>query len=183
MTFTDSRLHRIALVALALQSAGWIAGRTKIQKIMYFANLLGWNAMEFKYYNYGPYSDTLAEELENMRNNGWIEERPVETNRERILYRYGPSEKTKRIGASLIGKILDLDPKGEKLVSRTRGLVKQLNRFSSDDLEIMSTLMFLRMQEQSISDEQLVKDTYKLNPHFSKERIASNMRIFIIMQS
>jgi uncharacterized protein YwgA len=150
---------------------------------MYFANLLGWNAMDFKYHNYGPYSETLAAELENMRNNGWIEERPTETGHERILYRYYLSPKTRRIGTSLIGKVQDVDPKGEKLVSRTRGLVKQLDSFPSDDLEIMSTLMYLKMQNPSLSDEQLVEQTHELKPQFNKDRIARDRKIFNIMQN
>ncbi len=183
MTFEYSRFRRLALIALALQSAGHIEGRTKMQKIIYFANLLGWKAMDFKYHNYGPYSETLSEELENMRNNGWIEERPTETIRERVLYRYYSSPKTRRIGASLISKIEDMDPKAEKLVSKTRGLVKHLNDFSSDDLEMMSTLMFLKLEEPSLSDDQLINRTHDLKPQFSKEHISRSRRIFNIMRN
>jgi len=154
-----------------------------MQKIMYFANLLGWNAMDFKYHNYGPYSETLAEELENMRNNGWVEERPTETNSERMFYRYYLTPKMRRIGLSLVGKIQDVDPKTEKLVSKTRGLVKHLNNFSSDDLEMMSTLMFLRMERPSISDERLVNETHALKPQFEREQISRNLRIFNIMRN
>ena len=183
MSYDYSRLKRLALIALALQSAGRINGRTKLQKIVYFANLVGWNAFDFKYHNFGPYSDTLASEIDTMRNSDWVHERALETNNERILYQYSFSTKRQRLGASLVGKVEDASPQGEKLISLTRGLIKQLNNFSSDELEIMSTIMFLSRQDPSLSEEQLVAQTYELKPQFDKQQIAKGLRIFRIMKN
>ncbi len=182
MTYDNSRLRRLALIALALQTAGRVEGRTKMQKMMYLANLLGWKAIDFKYHNYGPYSDTLASELESMRNYGWIQERQVGTSKDRTLHEYSFFPKQRQIGLSLVGKIREAGPESQKLVSRTQGLFKQLSAFSSDELEIMSTLMFLRTENASMSDGELVNEVHELKPQFGKEQITEGLRVFKIMR-
>jgi len=149
---------------------------------VYLANSIGWKAIDFKYHNYGPFSDSLAAELDNMKNYGWVEEREISTSRDRVLHEYYFSSKHKQTGLSQLGKIEDTVPNGKQLISRTRGLVKQLNKFSADDLQIMSTLVFLRAQDPSISEDQAVDMTRKLKPQFSKEQISRGRRIFSIMK-
>jgi hypothetical protein len=46
----------------------------------------------------------------------------------------------------------------------------------------MSTLVFLRAQDPSMSEEQAVDMTRKLKPKFSKEEISKGRRIFAIMK-
>jgi len=180
MSFEASRFRRLALISLALQSAGHIVGRTKLQKILYLANLCGWNAAEFKYDNFGPYSETLAKELENMRENGWIEESVESTSKDRIIYNYSLSKKHSQRAISLVGK---LDEMGEgKLLKKTEGLVKFLNDFDSDNLEIMATLIFLRKQNPSMSIEDTMKVTKELKPRFSDGQISEAGRIFNVMR-
>ncbi len=182
MTYDISRLRRLALISLVLQAAGRIIGRTKLQKIVYLANSIGWKAIDFKYHNYGPFSDSLAAELDNMKNYGWIEEREIPTSKDRVVHEYYFSNKYKQTGLSQLSKIEDTVPNGKQLISRTRGLVKQLNKFSADDLQIMSTLVFLRAQDPSMSEDQAVDMTRKLKPQFSKEAISKGKRIFAIMK-
>jgi uncharacterized protein YwgA len=181
LSFDRSRLRRLALVALALQTAGRVEGRTKLQKIIYLVNLIGWNAVDFKYHNYGPYSDTLATEVENMRNNGWVQEAQNGTG-DRTRYDYSFSKSSQKIGYSLVGKAVDMDPKLEKLAHKTKGLVIALNGFNSDQLEIMATLMFLKMQDATLTDEGAIKLTSELKPQFSKEQVSEGRRIFNIMR-
>jgi hypothetical protein len=70
---------------------------------------------------------------------------------------------------------------GEKLVSKTGSLVKHLNQFTSNELEIMATLMYLRMKNPSISEDDAVKLTCQLKPKFSQEEVSKGRRIFKIM--
>src|SRR5439155_3268056 len=183
MTYDNSRLRRLALITLVLQSAGRVIGRTKLQKMVYLANSIGWKAIDFKYHNYGPFSDSLAAELDNMKNYGWVEEREMSTSHDRVLHEYHFSNKYKQTGLSQLSKIEDTIPNGKQLISRTKGLIKQLNKFSSDDLQIMSTLVFLRAQDPSMSEEQALDMTRKLKPQFPKEQIAKGKRIFAIMKN
>jgi uncharacterized protein YwgA len=183
MTYDNTRLRRLALISLVLQSAGSIDGRTKLQKIAYLANTIGWKAFDFKYHNFGPYSDSLAAELDNMRNYGWIEEREKSTSQDRIIYEYQFSDEFRQTALSQIGKVEDMVPNGRRLISRTRGLVTQLNNFSSDELQIMATLVFLRSHDPSMSVERATEVTRKLKPQFSKDEISKGKRIFQIMKN
>ena len=179
MSFDISRFKRIALIALALQSTGGIVGRTKFQKIMYLANLCGWNAAEFRYDNFGPYSETLARELEGMRKNGWVEEKVEGTRRDRQLYTYALSRPYRQRAISTIGK---LDEMGEgKLIHKTEGLTKVLNKFDSDNLEIMATLVFLSRNDKQLDESDLVNLTHELKPRFSLAQIQKGLRIFKIL--
>src|SRR2546427_5078046 len=114
MTYDNSRLRRLALISLVLQSAGRVIGRTKLQKMLYLANSIGWKAIDFKYHNYGPYSESLASELDSMRNYGWIEERQIPTSQDRVVHQYYFSSRHRQVGLSLVGKVEDMIPDGKK---------------------------------------------------------------------
>ncbi|SHF52079.1 hypothetical protein SAMN02746089_02079 [Caldanaerobius fijiensis DSM 17918] len=59
-----------------LSIAGEIDGRKKLQKIVYILKSLGANFMEdFYFHYYGPYSDTLTVELEELKLMNIIEEK------------------------------------------------------------------------------------------------------------
>jgi uncharacterized protein YwgA len=145
-----------------------------MQKISYLVNLGGWNAMEFKYHNFGPYSDSLATELDNLRSIGWVEEHQVGS-----LHKYSFARAYEKVGYSLVNRALP--EAGARLVSKTSGLAKHLNQFSSDELEIMATLMYLKMKNLTISEEEAVKLTCHLKPKFSEEEVSKGRRIFKIM--
>ena len=182
MSLSRSRLRRLALITLALDSAGLIEGRTKFQKMAYLANLVGWSALDFRYHNYGPYSETLAVELEGMKNNGWIREEEVPTGHDRMLYNYSFDTSARGIRQTFVGKLLELEPNAEKMVKRTRGLIRDLSKFSSEELEIMATLVFERQEDPSLDDSQLVERVHELKPQFTVEQIEPGLRIFKIMQ-
>jgi len=60
--------------------------------------------------------------------------------------------------------------------------VKNLHNFSSDDLEIMATLVFMRRIEAKISDDELVDIVRELKPKFNRDRIAQDMKIFSVLK-
>jgi uncharacterized protein len=182
MPLDKSRLRRLALITLILDSAREIEGRTKFQKMAYLANLVGWSALDFHYHNYGPYSETLAVELENMRNNGWLREQEVSTVRDRVLYDYSFGKGTGAIKYTFVNKLLDIDPSVKRTIERTRGLIRDLNKFSADELEIMATLVFESQEDPSLSHDQLVKKVHELKPRFSIQQVRDGLRIFKIMR-
>lgn len=181
MSLDRSRLRRLALITLALDSADHIEGRTKFQKMAYLANLIGWSAFDFKYHNYGPYSETLATELENMRNNGWIREEEIGTAQDHVLYNYSFDTAGRKIKHTFVNKLLDLDPSAEKMVKRTRGLIKDLSKFTSEDLEIMATLVFEKRDDPSLDDDHLIERVHELKPQFEVDQIRPGLRVFKIM--
>jgi uncharacterized protein YwgA len=173
-----SPMGRSALILSALRAVDPFQGRTKVQKILYLANLCGWNTIDdYRYYNFGPYSDTVASELENFGKNSWVEERPFETRDSRLSYAYHLTPQGRKVADSLAAKVDD-----PSLIKRTMSLVKSLHNFSSDDLEIMATLVFMRRIEAKISDDELVDIVRELKPKFNRDRIAQDMKIFSVLK-
>lgn len=172
-------MGRSALILSALRSVHPFQGRTKVQKILYLANLCGWNAMsDYRYHKFGPYSDAVATELENFGKNGWVEERPFETRNGELSYAYSLTRQGRKVADSLAAKIDDPD-----LIRRTMSLVKDLHNLSSDDLEIMATLVFMRRSEPGISGDELIDIVLELKPKFDRDRIAKGMKIFNILKN
>jgi len=64
-----------AKLLYALQSSGEIIGRKKFQKMIYIAKKLSFPYQEkFQFHFYGPYSEELTLQLEELVNMGFVEE-------------------------------------------------------------------------------------------------------------
>lgn len=177
LAFQSSSIGRSALILLALRSVSPFGGRIKVQKILYLANLCGWNCIrDYRYYNYGPYSEIVMTELENFKRNAWIQEDSFQTEQGNLAHSYSITNQGKRIADSLAAKI-----DNEKLVKKTMSLMRELYKFTSDDLEMMATLVFLRRNEPGLSNDQLVKRASELKPRFEEGKIGENVKIFAIL--
>jgi len=180
MVIASSRISRMALISAILIKSQGIAGRTKMQKIAYLSNISGWNVFtDFEYHYYGPYSETLSSELASLVDNKWVRERQETTEQNNSLYIYSLNlSNITRLNA-LINRARIQD---EPLVEKTLGLIGQLNVLSSDDLEIMATLVFIRRSEGIDNNDELVKRVAKLKDRFDEDRIRSNLNIFKILK-
>jgi uncharacterized protein YwgA len=157
---TGSR--RLGLIAQMLEVAKQIDGRTKFQKMAYFVNLYNWNCItDFKFHYYGPFSRELNDDLERMRGNGWIEEKGEMTNAGNTIYKYKIPYARMNLANALISRVED-----PGLVKKSVPLIKQLDEFSSDELEIMSSLIYLRRSNPKATKQDLVKMTSELKPRF-----------------
>ncbi|NLM70400.1 MAG: hypothetical protein GX181_00370 [Synergistaceae bacterium] len=67
---------RATVVADVIQAAGGrIIGRTKLQKIIYLMTAAGWQSdFSFRYHHFGPYSESLAEAVDDARILGMVRE-------------------------------------------------------------------------------------------------------------
>jgi len=170
--------YALAMIALIAQVTSGIEGRTKLQKMVYLVNLSGWNCInDFKFHHYGPFSGTLAKELEGMKNNEWIRETARSTGNDRTLYMYRIPPRRRNIVNGIIARIHD-----QNLVRRTSGLVKQLDQFSSDELEIMSSLVYVRDSQPQLDDSSLVQIVQELKPRFTIDQIRRGLRVFNILR-
>jgi uncharacterized protein len=168
------RQRALALIALIVQDG--IVGRTRLQKLSYLVNVAGWNSFDdYRFHYYGPFSDSLTNYVEEMRELGWIQESPVETGKGNTLYKYSSAEGN--ITKALISRMED-----PKLVSHTEGLLSQLGKFSSDELEIMASLVFL-YENEKLEGEELIKRTKELKPRFSESEIRDSTKIFRILSN
>lgn len=169
---------RKALILLVLQAAGKLTGRTKLQKILYLSNLCKWNVIpDYKYHNYGPFSEMVNMEIENMQNNGWVNESPFTTTNGNTSYSYRLSRAGNEIANSLVSRFED------EIVKSTIELVESLNGLTTDDLEIMATLVYLKEENKNLSNPELVKEVFRLKPRFKEKQIKDGLRVFKMLEN
>lgn len=119
-------LNEYANIIELLSIAGEIDGRKKIQKIVYILKSLGANFVEnFYFHYYGPYSDTLTIELEELKMMNIIEE---EKNDSGLFPKYRYKLK----------KEIDIQHNLDKY----KDLIEKLNNQKSRFLELVSTIIY-----------------------------------------
>lgn len=175
----SSQVTQLALISTIIAEARPLGGRTKLQKIGYLVNESGWHVFnDYRYHYYGPYSETLSNQMALLVKNDWIREEEIETGKGTQFYVYNVQKKGQGRLASLISRAESQDP---HVVQKTRGLVRHLAGFKSDDLEIMATLVFIRKDEGINNDEKLVSRVCELKERFSRDQIRRNLRVFKIL--
>lgn len=172
-------IRKTGLLCLALSYFGRVSGRTRLKKILYFANITGWNAIrDYVFYDYGPYSDWLKREIQTLTQNGIIEEKKEDSMLEdKVIYHYQLSETGKSFANYIISQV------GEpELLESTKKLFNILSNYSTDDLEIMSSLVFLKISDPDKDEETLVKLVKLCKPKFDVERIRKELEIFNVLK-
>ncbi|MFC4736460.1 YwgA family protein [Bacillus daqingensis] len=140
-------LEHAKLLAM-LKNTGSIAGRKKLQKMVYIAKRMKQPFREkFQFHMYGPYSEELTLQVEEMCNASFVEEV-----KEKISgyyqYRYSLSDK----GESFLHAVLDEE---EPIDSQ---LMQELNGCSSKFLELVSTVLYF----DELPREQVEEKIYRL---------------------
>lgn len=157
-----------------IRNLGSINGRTRFQKLVYLVNLCGWDCFpDYKFHHHGPYSETLVDEIKGMKDNEWLleEEKPIDNGL--VFYKYRASPERQRVLELVIAKYSNHD-----LAEKTIGLIHQLNEYSSDELEVMASLVFLKRANPDVDGDSLVSQTHELKPRFDEAMIRQQMRIF-----
>lgn len=154
-----------------------IKGRTRIQKMLYLTNRIGWNAIkDYYFYQYGPYSDWLKRELDMLVQQGFIDENEEKIDDKKTLYEY----KITPDGTKYL-QTIDLQP--PELVSKTKKFFEQLKNYRTDDLELMTSLYHIRKSDPEIdSNDRLVKLIKLYKPRYDTEKIEKNLEVFKLME-
>lgn len=160
MSTDQTLLLRKKLLLLVLSLVDILNGRKKLQKIIYFVDELGWNLFnDFRFHIYGPYSENLFYEVQNLIDSDLIKEE-----KKNKKYSYAITVK----GKSLL-EILKTHR--DELEHKTCKLVDQLESFSSEELEIMASLDYISKEQIGISDNEMVKELLERKPHLKKVKI------------
>jgi len=167
---------KTGLLLLLLDHFTEIKGRTRIQKMLYLTNQIGWNVIkDYHFYQYGPYSDWLKRELDMLVQRGLIEEKEENTSDDKTLYEYKITDD----GLKYL-KTIKLP---SDLVVKTKIFLDELKNLRTDDLEIMTSLYFLRKSDPEIdTDERLVKFIKLYKPRFELPKIERNLAVFKLME-
>lgn len=152
-----------------------IRGRTRIQKMVYLTDQIGWNAIkDFHFYEYGPYSQWLKRELDTLVQRKLIDEDEEEIG-DKVIYTY----KIKEDGSKYL-QTINLPP---DLVSKTKEFFDKLKNIRTNDLEIMSSLYFIRKSDPEVdTNDRLVKFVKLYKPWYDTKEIEKNLEVFKLME-
>lgn len=167
----DISLNKKALVFLMFNHYDVIYGRTRIQKMLYLANQI-WDEVisDYLFYEYGPYSEWLKRELEILRQNNFVSEDHTESGDENLIYTYRLTKDGKEFFDKIIKSI------DSNLVDKTKSLFRELNEFSTDDLEIITSLLFLKRSDPAKDEEKLINLVKLYKPRFEADKIKNNYK-------
>ena len=149
-----------AKILRAIQCSGEIVGRKKLQKMIYIAKKLNFPFEEkFEFHFYGPYSEELTLQLEELINMGFMNE--IKENKGSYFqYRYRLTESgeefIKEWGVSESNPSLD-------------DCLKSMNEKTPRFLELVSTVLYF----ESLPKNQLVEKIFqvKSKQHYTLEEI------------
>lgn len=151
-------LKEHAKLMMLLQEAKEVTGRKKLQKIVYISKKFNFNFQEkFNFHFYGPYSEELSLQLEELTNLGFINELK-EDKGNYTQYKYQLSEEGR--------EYLKLYPTEMEGYHR---FVQVLNGETSRFLELVSTVLYF----SKLSHEEIIKKVQKVKSkqNYSGEEI------------
>lgn len=167
MSFSDHIFEKYAIICKVIDACGTLSGRKKFHKIMYICKESNYPIHEtFKWANYGVYSLELSGEIEALQNSGFVSE-TQSGNSSYTVYDYTLSGE----GKIFFDKIKEdlLQNYEEGLFDEFLNLVKRLNRYSSRDLELYSSIIFLSKDGEE--QEELIPFLKYLKPQYSRSEI------------
>lgn len=131
-----------SLVAGIIRTAGGsLTGRTKLQKTVFTIQAAGWgNVFTFRYFHYGPYSETLAEAAENACLLNLIKETKYSTSNGNT---YSVYETVNEAALESEQPIL--------LEESIRSLIQKASEANAIELELAATALYLAKEEQCIT--------------------------------
>ena len=161
-------LHPLAVPLLVFSALSRIADRTQIQKLVYIVNECGWHAIkDFKFIARGPYSEWLDSQLDKWISEGIVQESEesilIDTDNEVGFYCYSLTED----GKSFANKVVDSVNK-PKLVDRTLRHLRKLSKYTEEELEIVSSILYVCIEEQ-LDQDRIVKRILRFRPDVTEK--------------
>lgn len=151
-------LQEHAKVLHLLEQAGEVVGRKKLQKIVYITQKLRFAFhQKFQFHFYGPYSEALSLEIEELCQLGFLQER-LEDKGNYNVYRYQITEKGKDFLDHIPAELGNMLP-----------IVDKLNQSSARFLELVSTVFYFESLSRSEVEEKVF--TLKAKSNYTTEEI------------
>ncbi|MBE3591898.1 MAG: hypothetical protein IMW84_03205 [Thermoanaerobacter sp.] len=154
----SSFLENYANIIELLRIAGKIEGRKKLQKMVYILKNLGADFKEdFYFHYYGPYSDVLTIELEELKSINVIKEDVKEHDNYFPTYTYELN-------------IDDIGVKGD--LENYKEVIYRLNRENSRFLELVATIMYFKEEKKYVKEDIIRKiKIVKSDKYYTDEEI------------
>ena len=117
------------------EKSGSVAGRKKLQKIVYVLQSLGYSyGMDYTYCHYGPYSSQLQFEVDRLAEKGLIDER---------LFCHTYQYSITKDGQELV-KFLDEKKVGTDRIEVPEDLLRELIKQDAQFLELVATIIYVK---------------------------------------
>lgn len=163
-------LHPLAVPLLVFSGLSRIADRTQIQKLVYIVNECGWHAIkDFKFIGRGPYSQWLDSQLDSWINEGIIQEAEesilIDTDNEVGFYCYSLTDSGNSLAKTIIDSI-----NAPKLVDKTLTHLRRLSKYTEQELEIASSILYV-CSEEGMDSDRIVKRILQFKPDFTEGQI------------
>ncbi|SRR5690554_1528497 len=164
-------LQEHAKILRAIQCSGEIVGRKKLQKMIYIAKKLHFPFEEkFEFHFYGPYSEELTLQLEELINMGFITE--IKENKGNYFqYRYRLTE----TGEEFVREFAR-DVENPVL----NDVIKNMNEKTPRFLELVSTVLYF----EKLPKDQLVNKIFqvKSKQRYTEEEIDDALKYIAILR-
>lgn len=171
-------LSKTDVICLAFHHLKEIRGRTKLQKILYFASLYADDIInDYRFYQYGPYSEWVRQELDTLVHNDIVREKNERYSEGQAVYSYELTDNGRSLTKFILNEKIDSD-----IGKQIKTIFDEFIKFSKEELEIMSSLVFLKRINPGISDNDLVDLVKQYKPWFSKDDINKNLVIFSLLK-
>lgn len=141
-------------------------GKTKLQKLVYLIKEIKKVSVgySFRFYNYGPYSDKLAENLDFVRSLDGVN---VNYEPSWNLYNILPSSNT--------DKLIEKAPKIQENQQALDDVLHEFGPRNARELELVATLVYVDRNDH-LDEDQLVITVKDLKPKYSSSEIETEMR-------
>lgn len=154
-------LYDMALLCLVIGSGDGrqIEGRTRLQKIVYFCQDLGWDIGDYRLHYYGPFSHGLASIIRDTESAGLI------TQTEKTEHTFELTEK----GAEFL-ETFESNVKDGR-VEPTKKLVSRIFKWSQKELELAATIDYVRGNNPDMEEDRLLDKVDSIKENYSREEI------------
>jgi uncharacterized protein YwgA len=164
--------HKYALITYLSSRIGSKGsfGRTALQKIVYLLQELKRvpGGYSFRFYNYGPYSSTLAGDLDYVSYLGGVR---VSYDGSRNFYKISAGDKVEL----LISKCNDFIERNKEAIDNT---IEWFGDKQAKDLELTATIVYICKHKKQLKikdDSDLIEKSKQLKPKFSEKEIQSSI--------
>ena len=169
---------RYLVLSIIAANGGRLEGRTRLQKIGYFASKGGEYKIDFSPHYYGPFSSEIDDALQTLVSFGLVEETtrtPSLSERgtlvfEPKLYSYSLTEKGKAI---LRSRVPESDPEYQRIQEEIRKIRQQKGGFQTKTLAAAAKIDFiLSLLKRKASYQEISREAARLGWNLDPNEIA-----------
>ena len=153
----------VGLLCLAIHSGNdhEIIGRTKLQKMIYFCQYLGWDVSDYKLHYYGPFSFGLVDTIKTAESSEFIDQGNAQP------YTFSLTDDGNAFLEKFETRVCDTDK-----VADTREFIQYLSDWTKEELELAATLDFVSQSNPNITPANLITKVGIIKENFDQEDIA-----------